>query len=235
MKKYNVFVHVVTNCLLIAMLFGLYLFCVPQNKSVAASAPIYKGNTSSGKVAIMLNVYEGTEYVEKILDVLEKYDATCTFFVGGCWAEKNMDLLKRMRDVADIGNHGYLHRDHASLSKEQNREEILLCDRLIEKVTGKKTNLFAPPSGSMGEEMKEVCIELDYKVIMWTKDTIDWRDKDADLVYKRATTDIQSGDLVLMHPTAHTAEALPKIIEKYYDLGLYTATVTEIIRGMDNY
>ena len=235
MKKYNVFVHVVSNCLLVAMLFGLYLLCVPHNETVAASAPIYKGNADSGKVALMFNVYEGTEYVERILDVIEKYDAKCTFFVGGSWAEKNMELLKRMRDLAEIGNHGYLHRDHAKLNKEQNREEILLCDRLVEKVTGKKMNLFAPPSGSMGEDMKAVCSDLDYKVIMWTKDTIDWRDKDADLVYKRATTDIQSGDLILMHPTAHTVEALPKIISFYYETGLYTATVSEVIRGVGSY
>lgn len=235
MKKYNVFVHVVTNVLLVAMLFGLYLLCVPSKDAVAASAPIYKGNVNSGKVAVMFNVYEGAEYVEKILDIMEKYDATCTFFVGGCWAEKNMELLKRMRDVADLGNHGYLHKDHALLSAAQNRDEILLCDKLVEKVTGKKMNLFAPPSGSIGEDMNKVCAELDYKVIMWTKDTIDWRDKDEEKVYKRATTDIQSGDLVLMHPTAHTVKSLPKILSKYYELGLTTTTVTDIIRDTGSY
>ena len=232
MKKYNIFVHVVANCVLIAMLFGLYLLCVPSY-SVAANAPIYKGNDLSGKVAIMINVYEGTEEVEKILDILDKYGATCTFFVGGCWAEKNMELLKHMREVAELGNHGYLHKDHATLTEQQNRDEILLCDKLVEKVTGKKMNLFAPPSGSFNDSTNKVCAELSYKVIMWTKDTIDWRDKDVDLVYKRATSDIQSGDLVLMHPTTHTVEALPKILSRYIELDLVPATVSEVISGID--
>lgn len=235
MKKYNVFVHVVSNCVIVALLFALYLACVPADGIQTAAAPIYKGDASGGRVALMVNVYQGSEYVEGMLEVLERYDATCTFFVGGCWAEKNMDLLKKMYERADLGNHGYLHLDHAKLSEKQNREEIVLCDRLVETVTGKKMRLFAPPSGSIGNNMLKVCEELGYKVIMWSKDTIDWRDKDYELVFKRATSNIQSGDMILMHPTEHTLKALPAILDRYAELGLSTATVAEIIRGTEGY
>ena len=66
---------------------------------------------------------------------------------------------------------------------------------------------------------------------MWSKDTIDWRDKDADLVFKRATKDIKGGDFILMHPTAHTLEALPRILDYYKELGIKSVTVTENITG----
>ncbi len=234
MKKYNIFVHIVSNCVIVALLFGLYLACVPS-PATPSYAPIYKGDENSGKVAIMINVYQGSEYVEGIMEVLEKYHAVSTFFVGGCWAEKNMTLLKAMSEKYEIGNHGYLHLDHASISEQANREEIGLCGSLIEKVTGKRPYLFAPPSGSMGTAMTKVCEELGYKIIMWSKDTIDWRDKDYELVYKRATSDIQSGDLVLMHPTAHTLKALPSILDKYSSLGLSTATVSEILTDEGSY
>lgn len=229
MKKYAVFVHVVSNVVIIALLFSLYLACAPASGAVSASAPIYKGNAEERRVALMINVYEGTEYVEQALDILNRYGETATFFVGGVWAEKNIEVLKKIRAQADLGNHGYLHRDHATLSYKQNRDEIELCDKLVYAATGKKMNLFAPPSGSMGETMHKVCSDLDYKVIMWSKDTIDWRDKDEDLVYKRATTDIQNGDFILMHPTAHTVRALPKILQYYRDNGYVTATVSELI------
>lgn len=234
MKKYNVFVHIVSNCVIVALLFGLYLACVPS-PDTPAYAPIYKGDGNSGKVALMFNVYQGSEYIEGIMEVMEKYDATCTFFVGGCWAEKNMTLLKSMSEKYEIGNHGYLHLDHAAISEQSNREEIGLCGTLIEKVTGKTPTLFAPPSGSIGNAMTKVCAELGYKIIMWSKDTIDWRDKDYELVYKRATSDIQSGDLVLMHPTAHTLKALPTILDYYAANGLSTATVSEILTEEGSY
>lgn len=231
MKKFNIFIHILTNFLIVAILFGLYLACVPRLDATTANAPIYKGDTESNTVALMINVYQGSEYVEQILEILGKYNITCTFFVGGCWTEKNIDLLRKMSERAEIGNHGYLHLDQAKISYQQNMEEIALCGKLIERVTGKQCNLFAPPSGSIGSNMLKVCEKLDYKVIMWSKDTIDWRDKDADLVYKRATKDTQSGDMILMHPTEHTVKALPKIIEKLLDSGLIPVKVSDIIES----
>ena len=67
------------------------------------------------------------------------------------------------------------------------------------------------------------------RVIMWSKDTIDWRDKDADLVVSRATDGVQAGDMILMHPTAHTASALGRILEYYRGHGLKAVTVSELI------
>ena len=48
---------------------------------------------------------------------------------------------------------------------------------------------------------------------MWTRDTIDWRDKNANLIYERAIKNAKNGDLILMHPTEQTVEALPRIIK----------------------
>ena len=49
---------------------------------------------------------------------------------------------------------------------------------------------------------------------MWSKDTIDWRDADAQVILDRATKNLKNGDLVLMHPTKATLNALPQIIQK---------------------
>ena len=62
---------------------------------------------------------------------------------------------------------------------------------------------------------------------MWSKDTIDWRDKDCDLIIKRATTNLTNGDLILMHPKEHTLKALPFIIESCINGGFEIVTVSE--------
>ncbi|MDR1940430.1 MAG: polysaccharide deacetylase, partial [Clostridiales bacterium] len=59
-----------------------------------------------------------------------------------------------------------------------------------------------------------------------SSDLIDWRDKDAELIFKRATRNMKNGDFVLMHPTAHTLEALPEILKFYSDNGYSAATVS---------
>ena len=64
---------------------------------------------------------------------------------------------------------------------------------------------------------------------MWTRDTIDWRDKDAELIYQRATKNLSGGDLILMHPTEKTATILPKILDEIKRLNLRAVTVSETL------
>ena len=229
MMRKNVPFQIATNILLLAILGILAAFCLPKDESTAAFAPYYNGAESSGRVGIMINVYEGSEQVEKILKILDKTETACTFFVGGVWAEKNIPLLKKMALCAEIGNHGYLHRDHAQISRQSNKEEILLCHNLVRAAAGVEMKLFAPPSGSYSDDTLSVCEENGYKVVMWSKDTIDWRDHDKDLIFKRATTDVKGGDLILMHPTEETVKALPSIIDFYKKTGLLPSTVSDVI------
>ena len=64
---------------------------------------------------------------------------------------------------------------------------------------------------------------------MWSKDNIDWRDLDVDLVVKRATA-VENGDFVLMHPKAHTLKALKKVLDFYKEKGIAAVTVDALIK-----
>ena len=217
---------------IVLSLFFVTKLTYPQdNKSVnAGSFAIYKGSEKREAAALMFNVYEGADIVIEILSILRKYTAKATFFIGGVWAKDNEDTIRKIAHGGhEIACHGYLHKDHAKLSVEQNKEEIVKTDRLLKEITGKPVTLFAPPSGSFGENTVTACRALGLKMILWTKDTIDWRDKDPSLLIKRATKNIKSGDLILMHPKAQTLAALPKIIETYLASGLELLTVSEVI------
>lgn len=229
MKKRNVITTILSNVAIVVLVAILFSVCIPYKSSSAVSAPVYRGDENKNAVSVMINVYEGSEYVEQILKILEAYDASCTFFVGGIWAEKNARLLNLMAERAEIGNHGYLHMDHATLSEQRNKEEIMLCHNLVKKLTGIDMCLFAPPSGSVGDNMLKICKEYSYTVVMWSKDTIDWRDKDSGLITKRATSGVQSGDLILMHPTENTVKALPDILKFYKEKNLSVIPVGELL------
>ena len=90
-------------------------------------------------------------------------------------------------------------------------------------------NLFAPPSGSYSKNTLKVSKSLNYKTIMWTKDTIDWRDSDENLIISRATKNVSSGDFILMHPKTHTLNALPKIIDTIKEKGLNLKGVNDCL------
>ena len=92
-------------------------------------------------------------------------------------------------------------------------------------------NLFAPPSGSFNKKTVEIATELGYKTIMWTegRDTIDWRDKDSEIIFQRAVKNCKGGDLVLMHPTAATRDALDRIIKDLKSKNFDLCTVSQNI------
>lgn len=236
MKKIseNVFRKYFVNGLIVAIILCLFtLSIVGQTTQVFSSntySPYYHGDKSSKNVSLMFNVYMGSEYIDGILSELEKGNAKATFFVGGSWAVKNSELLAKIKDAGhEIGNHGYWHKDHKNLSIEKNTTEMMLTHKVVKELTGYEITLFAPPSGSFGNNTLKVAQDIGYKTIMWTKDTIDWRDKDANLIYTRATKKPCGGDLILMHPTQCTLKALPDIIAFYNQSGYKLTTVSENI------
>lgn len=220
------------NFLIVLMLLVVASCAVLGVNMITTSSVIngvyYSGNEDSNKISLMINVYWGTEYLDGMLEILDKYDVKTTFFVGGTWAVKESDMLEKIYESGhEIGNHGYSHKDQDKLSREQNQKEILMTHNIVQELLGFEMNLFAPPSGAYSKTTVEVASELGYQTIMWTRDTIDWRNKDADLIYSRAVKDAKGGDLVLMHPTEKTLEALERIIITLQEKGLKITTVSD--------
>ena len=231
MKKFkNIFCNIVIVLMLFIFYSATYLGGTLKVFSTNNINPIYNGNTDKNDISLMINVYWGTEYIDEILDIFEKYKVKTTFFVGGYWVDKNPEVLLKIYNYGhEIANHGYFHKDHKNLTREQNQQEILKTHELVKRYIKKEMNLFAPPSGSFSNTTLEVAYQMGYKTIMWTKDTIDWRDKDTNLIYTRATKNPSNGDLILMHPTRNTVEALSNIIEYYQNNGFNLTTVSKNI------
>jgi len=230
-KKYRIYSNVLIVTMLASLLF--FVFNINSNYVFSYVNPevIYKGNTNGKNVSIMINVYWGNEYIDDILCVLKENGVKTTFFVGGSWAIKYPEMLKKIADDGhEIANHGYFHKDHDKLSYQQNYDEIKKCHEVVKSILGIDMNLFAPPSGAFNKTTLEVANELGYRTIMWTYDTIDWRDKDANLIFNRATKNLAGGNLILAHPTENTLKALPKILKYYSDNGFTATTVSETLK-----
>lgn len=230
MKRYNVLTEVICNVLLVCVVVAVALVgfqgSVTNVFSMASDNAIYRGNNQNC-VSLMFNVYWGTEYIADILAILSKYNAKCTFFVGGSWAVENPEVLQLIHaNGHEIGNHGYFHKQHSKLTFQQNVEEISLCNKVVFELIGVVPTLFAPPSGDFSVETLQASQSLACKTIMWTRDTIDWRDKDSKLILQRATKDIVGGEFILLHPTLHTLQSLEKMLQYYKSQNLTVATVS---------
>ncbi len=227
-------INIISNIVIVAVILIVAGVSIPFNfgTSEVKANPnvIYRGNENSNNVSFMINVYWGSEYLVDMLDVFDAYSVKTTFFVGGAWASKNIELLKDIKNRGhEIANHGFNHRDQDKLNYEQNYDEIRNNHELILKNISVEMNLFAPPSGAYSDITVQCATDLGYRTIMWTHDTIDWRDKDSDLIYKRATENLSNGDLILMHPTENTLKALANILAYAINNGYNPTTVSNTI------
>ena len=103
------------NVVIVLMFTILIGVCVSNAKAISVQADsrvIYFGNTENNNVSFMVNVYQGEEYVKNIMDICDLYKVKTTFFVGGSWAVKNIDLCKEIYTRGfELANHGFYHKD----------------------------------------------------------------------------------------------------------------------------
>lgn len=198
------------------------------------SLPYTQGNKpNSGYVALTCNVDLGweTEYVEAILETLKKEDVKISFNVTGRWAEKNQDMLLRMKaEGHEIGNHGHRHLDYAKLSYEENLEQIKTSKTIIEEIIKEDTKFFQAPAGSFGEGTMKAAKELGYIPFKWDIDTIDWKYREEpDVIIKRVEgKEMKDGSIILMHPTNATTQCLDDIIKIVRDKGFKPGRLSDV-------
>ena len=66
-------------------------------------------------------------------------------------------------------------------------------------------------------------------LVLWSLDTIDWRQPSAGTIVRRVVPRLQPGDIILMHPTAPTVTALPRIVAGIRAAGLEPVTLDQLL------
>ena len=192
--------------------------------------PIYKGNPNKPMVSLMINVAWGNEYLDKMLDVLEKEQVHATFFFDGSWLKNNIPTALRIKEKGhELSNHAYSHKNMSELSSAKATEEIMKTQQLLEKELGVQNKLFAPPSGDFNQATVNIAHGLKLQTILWTLDTVDWQKPEPMTIVRKISTRVEPGSLILMHPTASSSNALQQMIEVIKSKGLVLGTVSELI------
>lgn len=228
----------ITNLLLTLMLLILIFSSfssVPASAVTAPKTPVYCVDTEEKAAALMFNVYQGANYLPGLLAVLDREKVPGTFFIGGTFAFSDASSVRLIASMGhEIGNHGYHHRMHTQLTLEQGKEEIRRTNELLSGLTGKTPVLFAPPSGDVNDNVVRQAFECGCRTVMWTADTIDWRDQDVEKIFQRVVRKTQPGMLILMHPTEATVQMLPDLIKHLKSEGYSFFTVSGLIALENN-
>ncbi len=193
--------------------------------------PIYSVQTQEKKIAISFDCAWGTDYTDRLLEVMESEKVTCTFFCVEFWAKKYPEYLKKISEKGhEIGTHSATHQYMSKLTAEEIEKELASSSSAIESVTGTKPELFRPPYGDYDDLLIETAERAGYYVIQWSIDSLDWKNISANEITERVCSHAENGAIVLFHNQGlHTAEALPAIIKELKAKGFEFCTIGDLI------
>jgi len=221
----------------ICLVIGIWLLIIP-----CSARSVWNGNKARNVVALTFDDGPKPEYCQYILDDLDKFGAKATFFVVGEEAEKNPDLIMRMKDEDhEIGNHTYSHVPAKEMSVRRSLSDIERCNEVIYKITKERPKYFRPPGGNMNEGISKGLKKLKMKTVFWSLNAVDYTDvtpgyevpEDVQAMAKELAAKIvdkvSSGNIILLHSSSEqTVRALPFILEKLKQKGYGFVTVKDL-------
>lgn len=152
---------------------------------------------------------------EKVLDILQNYNAKATFFCIGTQIEKYPDIFKRIIEEGHtIGNHSYSHSNSFGIfSTEKVTEELLHTNKIIEQISGKKVLFFRPPFGVTNPRIAKAVSNTMHYVIGWNNRSLDTVIKEEAKILERVKSKAVPGGIILLHDTSlKSANVLEQIL-----------------------
>lgn len=197
-------------------------------------AAIYSVSTDKKVVALTFDISWGEKRTEPILNVLkEKGIKQATFFLSSPWSQAHPDIVKKIVDAGyEIGSHGHKHDNYSKLSEEEIRKQITTAHTILSDVTGKEPTLIRLPNGDFDKRVLRIAEELNYKVIQWDTDSLDWMNIGTEKIINRVVSRTHPGDIILLHASdsvKQTHEALPVIIDQLRAQGYDFVSVSQLL------
>ncbi len=157
-----------------------------------------------------------------VLKLLDKHHVRATFFFIGRYLDGNKRkptaARKAAREIVDaghiIGSHTH---DHDLLTTDTHTQVLTQIDEgiaSIERVTGKRPELFRPPYGQLDAFGEQAIAERHLGLVLWSVEAGDMQEPDehAMFIHLVEQIDYGAGGLVLLHdvkwPTVHVLARL---------------------------
>ena len=133
----------------------------------------------------------------RLLDFLKQNDIRVTFFLVGNRMSTYSDTLKReAAEGHELGYHSYAHQQQTGLSSAQIKSDFDKSNQYLKDLTGREFTVWRTPGGGYNDRVLQA---LPLPHIMWSVDTLDWKNRNASWVQSSILNNAKDGSIVLMH------------------------------------
>jgi peptidoglycan-N-acetylglucosamine deacetylase len=139
-----------------------------------------------------------------VLDQLDAYSMTATFFVVGNRLRGDQDAISLAREVVRRGhlieNHSDQHSNAFSFyGMKRLGSDIDAAQQTIADVAGRMPQLFRAPAGLRNPLLEPVLASRGLTLTSWTHRGLDTYEKDANVVFERLSKNIEPGNIFMLH------------------------------------
>lgn len=147
------------------------------------------------------------EHTPPLLDALDRWRITATFFVVGERAELHPQLMQRIVDAGHtLGNHTYTHGEPRDVSAETLLAEIAQTDHVLSAWLDAQSRWIRPPKGELTWAKLRGLWRTGRTIALWNVDPRDYRmtTLNQGIAWAQSYRP-RHGDIVLLHDRFPTA------------------------------
>ena len=203
--------------------------CLALNSDFLAA---YKRVIDPNKPMLALTFDDGpSEQTDRIVNILAQYNARATFCVIGSKVEGFSDVLMRTAAQGnEIASHTWSHPKLTEKSASTIRSQLTRTNKAIKDITGLDVRVLRPPYGAVNKNVRSACKDNGMVIATWNIDTLDWKSRNTNKVYKKIMNGAKNGNIILMHDLyATTAAAVEKAVPLLVEKGFQLVTVSELL------
>ena len=231
------------------LIFSLSIFIICKDQYLTPQVnDLMVSNITNKNKTIYLTFDDGpSDNTKKILDILDKYDISATFFVvGPSYKLKNELLIEIVNKGHNLAIHSYNHDYKTIYQNESNYlDDFYNCYKWIKDITNIEPHLYRFPGGSSTTIAKKETIQSiittlenkDYYHVDWNVDSFDSHyNTDTQAIIEATLNEIKKNEsnniysqTILLHDNSKktaTIKALPNIIENCLSNGYQFKTLT---------
>ncbi len=181
-------------------------------------------------VALTFDDGPNTTTTMQVLDLIEQYGITASFYVVGnnINSESEAAMKRAVKLGCEIENHSQTHSAMTELTAEEISAEIKFTSDKIEAAVGRKPKFFRPPYIAFNQLMYDT-IDLTFICGNGAEDYND--EVSAEERYRRIMEQVCDGMVILLHDMVgnfRTVDALKMLIPKLLEEGYEFVTTTQL-------
>lgn len=185
-------------------------------------------------VALTFNTTLKPKVTQAILKTLTEHNISATFLTTGAGAKTHPQVLKDLLAAHQkVGVQTYQSDDNpANLSATDWQQNLTKTDQAFYQASGQLPQYQRLPLDTANAQLAQIAQR---PFIEWSVDSQDWSTTiTAPQITENVIKGVTGGDLVLLHTTATTNQALPTLIQQLKAKGYHFTTVDDLFKNQLN-